>query len=160
MEQKKRGPGRPRKDEKKVQKVTDSLVLLERMTSDNPRIAHNRNKDLVITKDSAFQVALKRAGVDEDYVAEKLKEAMNNEVIKMNADGSPGAHKFKDMHIMLKAIEMWVNVFGYKEKAKEAAKPTKDTSPKHLHIHGLSGEDLDAAIEAAEIRKDKTSSEE
>jgi hypothetical protein len=76
----------------------------------------------------------------------------------MNADGSPGVHTYKDMNIRLKAIEMWINIFGYKDKAKPPK--IEDRGQKHLHLHNVSKEELDAAIAAASVREDTQTSEE
>lgn len=152
--------GRPRTTEsqKAITKAERAVRLVERMAAKDKSLAHNISKDLsIIQQDTMLQLALRKQGVDEDYIAEKLKDAMDARVIKMSANGQATSKEYTDMNIRLKAIEMWINIFGYKDKAKPPK--IEDKGDKHLHLHNIDKEELNAALAAASIREDTETSE-
>ena len=98
--------------------------------------------------DTAFQLACREAGITEEYVAMKLKESIEASICKLD-DKKGILHEFPDHKVRLKAIELWASISGIKtgtNKGKEG--------DKHIHLHGLTDEELDAKLRAAKIGED------
>lgn len=98
---------------------------------------------LNLKEESPFQIACRRAGIEEDDVAKRLKKLiMYNRTIVDRRTGVETTEP--DSSTNLKAIEIWARVFGYWNRTEGA---------KHLHLHGpqqLSDDELDKALQDAE----------
>lgn len=126
------------KDKKQVNKAIKTITNIKSAT----KLVEN------IPEDGLFKAALLKAGLTEDFIADKLKEAMNAEITKVD-DKIGKQFTMADNNVRLKAIEMWINVFGYKQ-----IRTATQTGTKHLHLHGMSTKELDDAIRTIEIRED------
>lgn len=128
--------GKDKKPKEQVEKVINTITNLKGATK------------LVeyVPNDGLFKQALLKAGLNEDFIADKLKEAMDATITKVD-DKIGQQFIMPDNNIRLKAVEMWVNIFGYKNKG------TSEKGSKHLHLHGMSNEELDNAIRAIEDGK-------
>lgn len=123
---------------KQVDKTINTIVNLKSATK---LVTH-------VPSDGLFKAALIKAGLDEEFIADRLKDAMEATITKVD-DKIGQQFIMPDNNIRLKAVEMWINIFGYKQQSKA------DAGTKHLHLHGMSSEELDNAITAAEVRETK-----
>lgn len=131
--------------------VNKNIKQLSKAVANIKNIEKATNLVKTIPQSNEFKLALLNNGISEQFVAEKLKEAM--EAVTLKIDDKRGlSFETPDNAIRLKAIEMWINVFGYREAAKPAI---AKEGTKHVHLHGLSKEELDDAVRAASIGDDQ-----
>lgn len=136
-----------RKREKEGRKTVKELT---KVVNQIPNLKKATNTIKTIPQNNEFKLALLNNGITEKFVADRLREAMEATTTKVD-DKQGKVYVNADNNTRLKAIEMWINVFGYKEINKTIPKE----GSKHVHLHGLTKEELDNALRAASIGEDK-----